>query len=259
MCALYAFARHTDDLGDSDLSPSTRMQSLIDWRYHLTRALAGDFLGQTWPALADTVQRFAIPPQYLFDIIDGVQSDVERVEFESFDELRHYCYRVASSVGLACLHIWGFSDPRAIELAIDRGIAFQLTNILRDIREDAQRDRIYVPREDLQHFSCQADDLRQAAPADRVRNLLQFEIERAESFYRRSRGLVHLVEPDGRRMLRLMTATYWHLLQSVRRQQEKLPNRPIRLGLLAKLRIINSAFLPWGTVRRERFGAAVRG
>ena len=229
------------------------MKSLIDWRCQLTQALAGEFHADTWPALADSVQRYAIPHQYLFDILDGVQMDVEPAEVESFEELRHYCYRVASSVGLACLHIWGFSGQAAIELAIDRGIAFQLTNILRDVGEDARRNRIYLPREDLRRFSCQVDDLTQGGSSDRVQALLQFEVARAESYYRRSKGLVHLVHSDGQRMLRLMTATYWHLLQTVRRHRGRFLDRQIRIGLLSRLGIINSAFLPWGAVRRESF------
>ncbi len=253
MCALYAFARHSDDLADNHESVERRRSALEAWREQLRRALEGQCEQGIFPALLDTVQRYAIPHQYLLDIVAGVQMDLQPAQFATFEDLRLYCYRVASSVGLACLHIWGFSDNAALPLAVDRGIAFQLTNILRDLREDVAQQRMYVPQEDLHRFGCCAADLQTDQPDQRVLSLLTFEIERAEAYYRRSKELVHYVHPDGRRMLRLMTATYWHLLQTIRERPRAAWQQPIRLSLAARLAIIHSALFPWGTVRRGTF------
>jgi 15-cis-phytoene synthase len=253
MYALYAFARQTDDRGDSRLPVASRRAALSEWRESLTRALLGEYRHDTMPALADTVRRYAIPEQYLFQLLDGVQLDLEPVGFETFEEVRDYCFLVASVVGLSCLHIWGFSQPAAIDLAIDRGIAFQLTNILRDIGEDAAAHRVYLPREDLRRFGCEGDLFPQDISDEALRALMRFEIERAKTYYRRSRGLARLIHPDGRLMLRLMTGTYWHLLERVRRRDVPVGGKPIRLGVLARLRIAHSALFPWGATRREMF------
>ena len=114
MHALYAFLRHTDDLGDSAEPIEERRAELAAWRRSLERALAGQFDNPLWPALADSVERFRIPPEYLFDAIDGVEMDLDRSRYETFAQLTDYCHHVASAVGLACIHIWGFRDPAAL-------------------------------------------------------------------------------------------------------------------------------------------------
>ncbi|MCU0959132.1 MAG: phytoene/squalene synthase family protein [Pirellulaceae bacterium] len=254
--ALYAFARHADDLGDSPLPASVRRDALAAWRRQLEEALAGRCRDATLPALVHAVHAFAVPEQYLFDILDGVEMDLEPRGFDTFEALRVYCSRVAASVGLACLHIWGFADGDdrvAVPLAIERGVAFQLTNILRDLRQDAQCGRVYLPRQDLHRFDCPPDALQDPGGSESTRALLRFEIARAESLYRSSRGLAALVHPAGRRMLNLMTGTYWHLLQRIRRSAESGPVESPRLTLATRLHILHSSLCPWGRVCRERF------
>ncbi len=150
MCAVYAFMRYCDDLSDE---PGAGREPLDRWKAALTDALAGKFDAYpAWPAFHDTVARYAIPPRYFYEMIEGVSSDLVPRSIATFDELYRYCYQVASVVGLSIIHIFGFESPAALPLAEKCGVAFQLTNILRDIREDAGRGRCYLPAEDLTAF-----------------------------------------------------------------------------------------------------------
>jgi phytoene synthase len=146
MCALYAFMRISDDLGDDEsVSIDRRRELLAAWRQSLGRALDGDPRDHpALPALADAVGRHSVPREHLFAVLDGVAMDLKPAGFETFEELSKYCYHVAGAVGLCCIHVWGFHDDRAIPAAIDCGLAFQLTNILRDLGEDARAGRVYL-------------------------------------------------------------------------------------------------------------------
>jgi phytoene synthase len=215
MCALYAFLRITDDLTDDDRDPSTRAAALADWRQRLDQALVGHYSHRLHPALHQTMQASAIPRRYLDDVLDGVAMDLHPVHFESFTDLYPYCYRVASAVGLACIHIWGFDDPRAMRFAESAGIAFQLTNILRDIREDAARGRIYLPAEDLRRFDYDEDRLRLGVCDEAFKHLMQFEVERARSYYAASEPLANHLPPAGRAVFMVMRRTYCGLLDAI--------------------------------------------
>ena len=147
MCAIYAFMRYCDDLSDE---PGASRTAVDHWRADMEEALQGRFADHPlWPAFHHAVRRFGIPHEYFRQMIDGISSDLEPRRLETFDELYKYCYQVASVVGLTIIHIFGFDTRSALPLAEKCGVAFQLTNILRDIREDAERGRIYLPAEDL--------------------------------------------------------------------------------------------------------------
>lgn len=221
MCALYAFLRHTDDLADEPGDPETKHKALDRWRLDLDRALDGE--PDAWPglpALAETVRRHGIPKDYLHEVIDGCVNDLHPRSFETFDDLRGYCYRVASVVGLCCIHIWGFESDggRAERLAETCGLALQLTNILRDVREDAQAGRIYLPLDDLRRFGVSRDDLAAVQLTDSVRRLLAFEGQRAYDSYRQAAPLVALVSPVGRPVLRAIVGIYRALLDEIDRR-----------------------------------------
>ncbi|HEX8203272.1 MAG TPA: phytoene/squalene synthase family protein, partial [Isosphaeraceae bacterium] len=182
MCALYAFLRHTDDLADEPGPVAAKRRALDAWRSELDAALGG--AGASWPglpALADTVARHGVPARHLHEVLDGVAMDLEPVAYPTFADLYAYCYRVASAVGLCCIRIWGYRSEggRAEALAEACGVALQLTNILRDVREDARLGRIYLPREDLDRFGVAAADLDAPRPSDAVRALLAFQGQRA--------------------------------------------------------------------------------
>ena len=141
-----------------------------------------------WPAFLDSVERYKIPHEYFYDMIEGVASDLEPRTIETFDELYQYCYRVASVVGLTTIHIFGFTSPDALPLAEKCGIAFQLTNILRDVREDAGLGRVYLPAEDLVRFGVSADDLKEGRRTEQFGRLMEFETERARPLLPRIRA-----------------------------------------------------------------------
>jgi len=210
MCALYAFMRECDDRSDG---AGASLEKLADWRAQTEAALGGRAPGHpVWPALVETVRRYSVPPDCLYGMIEGVSSDLEPRSFESFDQLYRYCYLVASVVGIATIHVFGFHDERAPLLAERCGIAFQLTNILRDVREDALNGRIYLPREDMERFSVTPEMLaaRQASPE--LRRLLAFEAGRARSFYAEAQPLIGMVDEDSRHALWALIEIYRRLL-----------------------------------------------
>ncbi len=247
MYALYSFARRTDDLSDSDQPADARRRQLAQWRAALARSLDGACDDPLLPAVADTVQRFNIPRAYLFDVIDGVEMDLDIRRYETFDELKSYCYRVASAVGLACLHVWGFTSDAAIEPATQCGLAFQLTNILRDIREDAQRQRIYLPLDDLRRFDYEEDDLLNGLANDQFEQVVQYEIARAEQLYRGAARLEQYLHPDGRRAFNLMSLTYLRLLAEIKQRRRQLLGGRVRLSYRQKAAVV------WSAIRGRRF------
>lgn len=221
MCALYAFLRHTDDLADEPGTPAEKRAALEAWRLEFESALGrGAGLWPGLPALADTVRRHHLPERYLLEVLDGVAMDLDPRPFATFAELYAYCYRVASAVGLCCLHIWGYHSEggRAEALAESCGIALQLTNILRDVREDAQSGRVYLPSEDLERFGVARAELSATQPNDRVRALLAFEAQRAYGYYEEAAPLARLVSPLGRPVLGAIVGIYRALLDEIARR-----------------------------------------
>ncbi|MFO0888657.1 MAG: phytoene/squalene synthase family protein [Isosphaeraceae bacterium] len=229
MCALYGFMRHTDDLADEAGEPEEKLAALGRWRGELDSALGGG--EAAWPgllAVADTVRRHRIPGHLLHAVIDGVAMDQTRRIYNNFAELSDYCYHVASAVGLCCLHIWGYESEggRAERLAEACGLALQLTNILRDVREDAGLGRIYLPRDEMARFGVDAGDLRDERPTPQLRELLAFQADRAYGLYDQARMLVPLVDPIGRPVLVTIQGIYRALLDEiVRRDYNVLAGR----------------------------------
>jgi phytoene synthase len=236
MCAMYAFMRYCDDLSDE---PGATHDAMTRWREALTAALAGrPDSSPVWPAFLDAVSRYRIPHEYFFDMIDGVASDLEARIFHTFDELYRYCYRVASVVGLTIIHIFGFDSPEALILAEKCGIAFQLTNILRDIREDAGLGRIYLPSDDLVRFGVTAEDLKDSRRTEAFDRLMDFEISRARDYYRESAPLIGLVHRESRASLRALIAIYSELLERIAVSPSDVLTRRISLPALEKVWIV---------------------
>lgn len=246
MCAIYAFMRHCDDLSDDPASVGGAQlrQRIGLWRMQLDRALLGEFEGSAiWPAFHDTVRRYAIPHRYFHEMIDGVLSDLEPRRVQTFDELYRYCYQVASVVGLTIVHIFGFRSPRALLLAEKCGVAFQLTNILRDVREDAAMDRIYLPLEDLARFQIPLEQLHSGKEDGPFRELMRFEAARARGFYSESAPLSELIEPKSRRSLWALRQIYLRLLGKIEEGNYSVLSRRINVPKRTKIALLLRAFL----------------
>jgi len=234
MDALYAFMRVTDDLGDEPGEPGTQRRHLTTWRAELEAVLAGRFspeMHPIFPALAVTVRRFDIPCQYLFDAVDGVESDLEPAGFATFTDLYPYCYRVASAVGLACVRVWGLRPGATWEEARypaeAAGIAFQLTNILRDLGEDLGRGRVYLPTDELTAFGCPPEDWNPTSEAFRA--MMRFQTERARHYYNRAAGLERFLTHDGIAIYRVMCDTYRQLLEHIARRDFDVFTQRVRV------------------------------
>ena len=235
MCALYAFMRVADDLSDAPGPVADKRGPLADWREQLDRALAGRPTHRLHPALAHAVRAYGVPPTYLHDVLDGVGMDLDTARYETFEDLYKYCYRVASAVGLACIHVWGFDGEGAKAHAEAAGVAFQLTNILRDLAEDAARDRVYLPREDLARFGYDEERLRRGERDESFRALMCFEADRARAYYEASRPLEGLLRRPGRAVFRLMARTYRGLLEEIEARDYDVFGGRVRLGRWRKL------------------------
>jgi phytoene synthase len=249
MCALYAFMRVADDLSDGPGDVAAKRASLAAWRQGLRQALRGDYSHPVHPGLHHTVRTHAVPHHYLEAVLDGVQMDLVSVTYATFHELKLYCYRVASAVGLACIHVWGFSDERAIGHAESAGLAFQLTNILRDLGEDAARGRVYLPREELARFGYDVESLRRGERDDRFRALMRFQMERARACYDAAWPLAPLLPPAGRAVFLAMARTYRALLDAIERQDYDVFSRRVSVNRWRKL-FLALQVLPvrWGWV-----------
>jgi phytoene synthase len=258
MNALYAFLRQTDDLGDNDRPVENRRSDLVAWRASLAKAVDHDFTDPVLPALIDTVEKYGIPIELLDAAIDGVESDLDRTHFETFDELEQYCYQVASTVGLSCVRIWGYTSDAAFVPARACGVAFQLTNILRDLGEDARAGRVYLPAEDLKRFDCSTDDLLQSNTNERFARLMEFEIRRAEDSYEQAAELLNYLTHDGRRVYAAMLATYRGLLEEIRKSSGDVLHRRIRLPKWRKVQIAAQSIVAPGRVVSNNTAASER-
>lgn len=253
MYALYGFMRLCDDLTDDPIPPTgqplqlqdvvsddaERRRLLAAWRADTHAAIDRPIQSHPiWPAFHDTVRRFQIPRQIFDDAIDGQVQDLEQSVYPTFEELYRYCYRVASTVGIAAVYIWGFRHERAIRLAEHRGIAMQLTNILRDVREDAARGRQYLPTEDFNQFGLTLQDMNDPHQRHRFDALLEFQAERAAGYYRQSAELEELITPDSRPTLQIMTGIYSRILERIHANPHLILIRRVSLGTFEKLSLV---------------------
>lgn len=245
MNALYAFMRIADDCSDDpSLTLDERRVALEAWSSSFRAALEGATpTHPALPAVIDTVHKYHIPPQYFQDVLTGVARDMEPVSIATFAELEVYCYHVAGAVGLCCLSIWGIRDPAAIPRGIECGLAFQLTNILRDIGEDRALGRVYLPAEDLSRFELTISELGTTSAQERYRRLMQFEVQRARECYESSEVLYDLIEPVGRPILRVMRDIYRGLLEEIERRDYDVFTRRVSLPKWRKLWSVGKALV----------------
>jgi 15-cis-phytoene synthase len=237
--ALYAFCRRADDIVDDSADPVEARTSLDAFAADLDAAISGGKSADpVIRTVVDTVRRFAVPVECLHDILDGCRMDLDRSTYDTFPELEEYCRRVASAVGLAAVHIWGFRSPReALPAAHACGLAFQLTNILRDIPEDLARGRIYLPQEDFHACDCSPDDLRGGLIGPGFERLASLNVARAADCYRKATRLDKLLSTDGRIVFRAMFGVYASLFGAVRQAGTRIFTERVRPG---RFRIMGS-------------------
>jgi 15-cis-phytoene synthase len=226
--AIYALLRTVDDIVDlaevkliNGLITSKEIQKILDeWKSKLKDCYAGkvghDPIMMAWH---DTLKSYSIPIELPLDLMDGVAMDIEFKPFETFDELYVYCYKVAAVVGLMTSEIFGYSDRQALEHAIELGIAMQLTNILRDVGEDVDRKRIYLPLEDLRRFNYSSEELMQKTMNDNFLNLMKFQVERARSYYRSSEKGIPMLEKRSRFGVAISSVNYGNILTAIEKNQ----------------------------------------
>jgi squalene synthase HpnC len=265
--SLYAFMRMIDDVSDEGGNLAAKQRGLARWRAALDEAITGssqafdgnavkrlpedDLKGEreVLPALVETIERYKMPPRYLHDLISGAEMDLTIQAYPSFERLKEYCYRVAGTVGLTCTHIFGFHDSRALELAEKLGLAFQLTNIIRDVREDVSLGRVYLPDEDLSHFNISKDDLKRGETTLGVRELLRFEADRAWKLYEEGSDLLELIAEDSQATLWLLVHTYSSLLARIESVDFAVFNGRVGLTKTEKLKLVAKA--RFGRHRKE--------
>jgi squalene synthase HpnC len=257
LAALYAFMRLVDDVADEGNDLAAKQRGLADWRAALDDAVIGEerlIDGSTalnsatpngatevLPALVDTMQRYKMPARYLHDLISGAEMDLTLRTYPTFDRLREYCYRVAGTVGLTCTHVFGFHDPRALDLAEKLGLAFQLTNIIRDVHEDYAVGRVYLPEEDLARYAVSPLDFGKSEATLGVRELLRFEADRAWQCYEEGSALFRLIDAESRGALWLLVHTYSALLARIESLDFAVFGERVRLSKAEKILFIAKA------------------
>jgi len=254
--AVYAFMRRADDISDDpSVPPEQRRVKLDEWMNALRRVVAGERTDDpVLFAVADAQRRFKIPLELLEQLVQGTEMDLPlveaavdgtspKVQYETFQQLYDYCYHVASVVGLVCIRIFGYRDPRAEELAEHTGIAFQLTNIIRDVKEDAAMGRLYLPQEDLARFDLSSAVLGNGSAAVRLRPVLELEAHRARDFYQDAEELLPLIDDDSQPALWTLVEIYRRLLEKIAARNYDVFSERVRLSTAEKLAVLGRGFL----------------
>ena len=236
--AAYAFCRHCDDSVDEAASPENKLSALADLQTNLERAYQGRPDTPVFLALSDAADRYAIPQEYFSEIIRGVESDLVKTRYQDFDELREYCYRVASVVGLVCIQIFQYRDASARDYAVDLGLAMQLTNIMRDVREDWSMGRVYLPQDEMARFGYTEEQLGAGVYNDAFVELLRFQGQRARSYFRSGFRLLPYLSRRSRACPAALGAIYSRVLDRIEASgYDVLGQRRIALSGSEKARI----------------------
>ncbi len=238
MNTVYAFCRKTDDIIDEgNETDELKYDKLRKWRIELEKAFSGQSDYTLLNKLGSTIHKFNIPYEPFFELLKGMEMDLQNKRYLTFDDLRLYCYRVASTVGLMCIEIFGYKHKSAKEFAVNLGIALQLTNILRDIKKDSLKGRIYLPQEDLKRFSYSEEDIFKQEYDQRFINLMKYEVERAEKFFEVATENLDLDDKKAMFAARAMQHIYTRLLEKIIDAEYNIYKKNIRVSSFEKVGI----------------------
>ncbi len=238
--SIYVFCRLCDDAVDDPAQKDEASRRLDDLSVALNEAYKGNATDWYWIALNDTRRRFGLNFGCLSDVIEGCRMDIRGTRYETFEDLVVYCRRVASSVGIACLEVFGYEDERAPGYAIDLGIGMQLTNIIRDLAEDTPEGRLYIPLEDMERFSYSEKDLANNLVNENLRSLVRFQLERAKDYLQKGKRLLPLLDRNSRLCSESMAVNYGYLLRRVEAENYDVLNNKIRLRKWDKFKLAMS-------------------
>ena len=213
--AAYAFCRLCDDAADEEIGIEQKLNLLAQLRHELSLAYSGGDTGPVFTALAHAANVFDIPEGDLQEVVSGVETDLTKSRYQDFDELRTYCYRVSSVVGLICIQIFGYSDVRAKDHAVALGLAMQLTNILRDIKEDLDRDRVYLPLDEIERFGYSVEEMRAGVVNEAYRHLMEFQVRRARQHFDSGFKLLPLLSSRSRACPAVLGQIYSRILDRI--------------------------------------------
>lgn len=244
--ALYAFCREVDDVVDDCNDPSIAASKLEWWRGEIDKLFQGKPAHPVTLALQTSIEHFDLPQEYFSEIIDGMAMDLNKFSYPNFKELSLYCYRVASVVGLMAAEIFGYKDRQTLKYAHNLGIALQLTNILRDVAEDAARGRIYLPQEDLDRFNVSQQDILNHQMSDNAREMLKFQAQRAHEYYQKAFELLPDQDRFTQRTGIIMAAIYQAVLKEIENDNYQVLDQRISLTPIRKL------WIAWRTARVEK-------
>lgn len=233
--AAYAFCRLCDDIADEELSLEVKIDQLAETRQRLADAFVGKAQELVFIALQDAFREFNIPLEYFEDVTRGVEMDLTQTRYRTFDELQSYCYKVACSVGLICIQVFGYNDSQAKDHAINLGLAMQLTNILRDIKEDAHRGRIYIPLDEIEAFGYSEEELQQGVINEQFRALMAFQVKRARHYFETSKRLLPLLSMRSRACPGVLGGLYSGVLDRIESAGYDVFDRRIGLSTPQKL------------------------
>lgn len=241
--AAYAFCRLCDDSVDEETSAESKLTALTDLKTNLQAAYSGNSASPVYLALADVAKHYDIPQDYFQEIILGVESDLVKDRFANFEELREYCYRVASVVGLICLQIFGYEDDGAKEYAVDLGLAMQLTNIIRDVREDLDMGRVYLPQDEMAQFGYTEEDLRNCVRNQAFLDLMRFQSQRAREYFDRGFKLLPYLSRRSRACPAVLGALYSKVLDRIEASDYDVLETRMSLSKAEKIRITATTWL----------------
>ncbi|MDH3325773.1 MAG: presqualene diphosphate synthase HpnD [Gammaproteobacteria bacterium] len=244
--ALYAFCREVDDIVDEIADHAIAQTKLNWWREEVQKIFHGTPSHPVAIALQEHIKHFNLAEEYFVEIIDGMAMDLEFDVYPTFKELQLYCYRVASVVGLLSVEIFGYKNRQTLKYAHELGMAFQLTNITRDVYEDVQRGRVYLPQDELARFNVTNDDLLAGKTTENVVNLLKFQVDRAQSHYQKAYELLPVEDRLSQRTGLIMAEIYQATLNEIERDGYRVLEHRVKLTPLRKL------WLAWKTARREK-------